>query len=158
MLFLYIHTHLGGFGVVLHCRKKSTGVHYAAKIQTKAGLLRHFRRNPMNVIVEMKAAAQCQHPYIGSLSYACQTPAMAALMMPLSNYGDLNRALTLSDENKLPLSRVRFYAAEIISGLLYLHDHSIMYRDLKPANVLLDGDGHITLTDFGSLSGKIDLC
>ena len=51
------------------------------------------------------------------------------------------------------VERVMFYAAEIISALLYLHSHDIMYRDLKPANILLFADGHIMLTDFGSLAG-----
>eukprot|EP01006_Ploeotia_vitrea_P032566 TRINITY_DN64766_c6_g2_i1.p1 TRINITY_DN64766_c6_g2~~TRINITY_DN64766_c6_g2_i1.p1 ORF type:complete len:683 (+),score=-28.83 TRINITY_DN64766_c6_g2_i1:261-2051(+) len=147
----------GGFGVVLHCRKKSTGIHYAAKVQTKAGLLRHFRKNPANVALEMKACAQCHHPYLTSLSYACQSPTLTTLVMPLSTYGDLNRAIALTINNRLPLDRARFYAAEIASGLMYLHDHSIMYRDLKPGNVLLNGDGHISLADFGSLAdvGKV---
>ena len=44
---------------------------------------------------------------------------------------------------------IRFYAAEITSGLAYLHSMNIIYRDLKPENILLDGQGHIVLTDFG---------
>jgi serine/threonine protein kinase len=43
----------------------------------------------------------------------------------------------------------RFYIAEIILALKYLHNNNILYRDLKPDNVLIDFDGHIKLADFG---------
>ena len=52
----------------------------------------------------------------------------------------------------MSLPRVRFYVAEILSAICYLHENKMIYRDLKPANVLLNGDGHIMLADFGSLT------
>lgn len=42
-----------------------------------------------------------------------------------------------------------FYASEIIVALEYLHSLSVVYRDLKPENLLLDKDGHLKITDFG---------
>jgi protein kinase X len=62
----------------------------------------------------------------------------------LRNYGRFNSATS------------NFYACEIISALDYLHGRSIVYRDLKPENLLLDLDGHLKITDFGFAKELID--
>ena len=53
-------------------------------------------------------------------------------------------------------NRAKYYAVEIILGLAYLHDFHIVYRDLKPRNLLLDPEGHLRITDFGLSKTDID--
>jgi len=150
----------GASALVLHCRKISTGVDYAMKIQPKYDLLKCCGGNKAKVIQEVKAYTQCKHPYITSLAYAFQTETLAVLVMPVALCGDLRRSLGGTVVGRISKERVVFYAAEIASALQYLHKHGIIYRDLKPGNVLLNVDGHVMLADFGSVAdcaGKFEI-
>ncbi|RZL27937.1 MAG: hypothetical protein EOP64_05980 [Sphingomonas sp.] len=71
----------GGFGFVVHCRKKSTGRHYAMKLQTKKGLLECFADDPYRADFEKQAFATCQHPFIVNLDYAFQTDSLAIMVL-----------------------------------------------------------------------------
>ena len=55
----------------------------------------------------------------------------------------------MKNARRFPESKAKFYAAELIIALEYLHSKRIVYRDIKPENILLDSAGHIALTDFG---------
>lgn len=55
----------------------------------------------------------------------------------------------INESGKFSEDRARFYAAELILALEYLHGKGIVYRDMKPENVLIDKEGHVKLTDFG---------
>lgn len=46
-------------------------------------------------------------------------------------------------------AHARFYAASVICAFEYMHDHHVIYRDLKPENLLIDVNGYVKLTDFG---------
>ena len=71
--------------------------------------------------------------------------------LPLAVYSDL---LHYAKEHTLSISQMQFYAAELTSALIYLHDNSLIHRDVKSENVLLMQNGHILLGDLGSVSGK----
>lgn len=144
----------GGFGFVVHCRKKSTGKHYAMKLQTKKGLLECFADDPWRADFEKQAFATCQHPFIVNLDYAFQTDSLAIMVLGLATAGDLQKALNKSPDERLNEERVRFYVAEIVLALSYLHQMGLMYRDLKPNNVLLNDDGHIQLVDLGGVADE----
>lgn len=87
------------------------------------------------------------HPFIVNMVYAFQTPKKLYFILEYCPGGEL--FFHLSRAARFSEGRCRFYAQEILLAIEYLHSHDIVYRDLKPENVLLDGEGHVKLTDFG---------
>jgi len=140
---------VGAFGVVVHVVKKTTGAHYAMKIQRKHGLMTLFADSPGRVVFEKEALVRCQHPFIVGLAYAFQTPALAFLVMDLATAGTLQQLIDAAGQ--CDVSTVQFYAAEISLGLNHIHQLGLIYRDLKPSNVLLQENGHIQLADMGGI-------
>lgn len=55
----------------------------------------------------------------------------------------------LRKETKFSERRACFYAAQLVEAIRCLHQNGVIYRDLKPENVLLDQDGNLKITDFG---------
>lgn len=81
------------------------------------------------------------------MRYSFQTNERLCFVMEYVNGGEL--FFHLSRERVFSEERTRFYGAEIICALAYLHSQGIIYRDLKLENLLLDKEGHIKITDFG---------
>jgi len=139
----------GGFGRVAHVRKTTTGSHYAMKIQLKAELLREYKGDESHLDTEKNVFSACHHPFVVELAYAIQTEQHAILILGLVRAGDLEDAMMKDPSRKLAPERVSFYVAEIALALFHMHDLGLLYRDLKPCNVLLGEDGHVQLTDMG---------
>lgn len=96
-----------------------------------------------------------RHPFIVGLNYAFQTRERLFLILDYCPGGDLGKVI--AKEKRLPEERARIYLSEIILALEDLHKRNIIFRDLKPDNVVLDKEGHALLTDFGlSKEGVLD--
>lgn len=142
----------GGFGRVMHVKKKSTGKDLAMKVQLKTGMTSCYRDDLTRIDHERRVLSCMHHPFIVGIHYAFQTETLAIMVLDLVTGGDLLMALKTSNHGRLEEIRVQFYAAEIILALRHLHSLGLMYRDLKPGNVLLCDDGHIKLADMGGVA------
>ncbi|XP_023246634.1 RAC serine/threonine-protein kinase isoform X2 [Copidosoma floridanum] len=135
----------GTFGKVILCREKATGHLYAIKILKKDVIIR--KDEVAHTLTENRVLRTTCHPFLISLKYSFQTADRLCFVMEYVNGGEL--FFHLSRSRVFGEDRTRFYGAEIISALGYLHSQGIIYRDLKLENLLLDKDGHIKIADFG---------
>jgi len=139
----------GGFGEVYGCRKADTGKMYAMKcldkkrIKMKQGETLALNERLMLSLVS--TGEDC--PFIVCMTYAFQTPDKLCFILDLMNGGDLH--YHLSQHGVFSEEHMKFYAAEVILGLEHMHRRFVVYRDLKPANILLDENGHIRISDLG---------
>ncbi|KAG8230392.1 hypothetical protein J437_LFUL009865, partial [Ladona fulva] len=135
----------GAFGKVILCREKATGRPYAIKILKKEAIIQN--NEIVHTLTENRVLQNTNHPFIISLKYSFQTNDRLCFVMEYVNGGELYfhmlRELYFSED------KARFYGAEILCALGYLHSKGIVYRDLKLENLLLDKDGHIKIADFG---------
>lgn len=90
------------------------------------------------------------------LHYAFQTQKKLFLVIDFCPGGDLE---TMISEDQAPFTedKARFFIAEILVALRDLHQRNIIYRDLKPDNVVIDDDGHMKLIDFGMAKMNISM-
>lgn len=135
----------GTFGKVILCREKATAKLYAIKILKKEVIIQ--KDEVKHTLTENRVLRNTNHPFLISLKYSFQTNDRLCFVMQYVNGGEL--FFHLSKERLFTEDRTRFYGAEIISALGYLHSEGIIYRDLKLENLLLDKDGHIKIADFG---------
>ncbi|KAL9957916.1 hypothetical protein ACROYT_G034871 [Oculina patagonica] len=135
----------GTFGKVMLARMKKTGEVVALKILKKEVIV--AKDEVAHTLTENRVLKSTVHPFLTELRYSFQTKDRLIFVMEYVNGGEL--FFHLSKERVFSEERSRFYSAEIVLAVKYLHDNKVVYRDLKLENLLLDADGHIKITDFG---------
>lgn len=135
----------GYYGKVMLCKRKDTGELNAIKTVHKNRLIKV--RKVHTIFTERNVLMKAQHPFIVNLQFAFQTDTKVYLGLEYAPGGEL--FYHLQRRGSIPIDEVRLYVAELALALDYLHKNNIVYRDLKPENVLLDAQGFVKLTDFG---------
>ena len=145
---LYRFLGAGGFGMVLLAKKRDTERFYAIKVIDKRILI---SQNQTHSIYREKEVLACvEHPFIVALRYAFQTDDHLCLVLDYIEGGNMYADLMRGPYTH---ERAQFYAAQIVLATQHLHELDILYRDLKPDNVLLTLDGSVKLADMGAARG-----
>ncbi|KAK3912254.1 Microtubule-associated serine/threonine-protein kinase 2 [Frankliniella fusca] len=135
----------GAYGAVYLVRVKETRQRVAMKKISKNNLM--LRNQVDQVFTERDIMSFTDNPFVVSMYCSFETKKHLCLVMEYVEGGDC--AALLKTIGPLPSDMARFYFAETVLAVEYLHSYGIVHRDLKPDNLLITALGHIKLTDFG---------
>jgi len=135
----------GTFGSVYLVKHLPTGEYYALKRLNKRHIVKYKQVN--HIKSERLLLGEIDHPFIVKLYASFQDSSYLYLLMEYVNGGELFKHLR--QRGRFSNNTTKFYAAQVALAFEYLHDRDIIYRDLKPENVLLDSKGQLKITDFG---------
>nr|AAM15725.1 phototropin 1 [Pisum sativum] len=136
----------GDTGSVHLVELEGTGQYFAMKAMDKGVMLN--RNKVHRACTEREILDMLDHPFLPALYASFQTKTHVCLITDYYSGGELFLLLDQQPTKVLKEDSVRFYAAEVVIALEYLHCLGIIYRDLKPENVLIQSNGHVSLTDF----------
>eukprot|EP00698_Gefionella_okellyi_P003494 TRINITY_DN132_c0_g1_i3.p1 TRINITY_DN132_c0_g1~~TRINITY_DN132_c0_g1_i3.p1 ORF type:complete len:411 (-),score=85.78 TRINITY_DN132_c0_g1_i3:548-1780(-) len=136
----------GAVGRVYLVQFKENDELFAMKVLSKKEMIE--KNKVKRVLTEHEVLASTDHPLIVTLYASFQAKDYLFFVMEYCPGGEFFRMLKRQPGKRLEEDAARFYAAEVLLALEYLHKCGFMYRDLKPENILLSKDGHIRLTDF----------
>ena len=153
----------GAYGKVYLACSKLTKEYFAIKVlkkqsnqNNKSSNFNESNNNRLKKIyIERLIMEQIKSPFILKLEFSFQDKDKLYLVSEFAQCGDLFSHLC--KENHFKEERAKFYICELILALEKLHEYNIIYRDIKPENILLFRDGHIKLTDFGLSAQILDI-
>ncbi|KAJ8600544.1 hypothetical protein CTAYLR_007925 [Chrysophaeum taylorii] len=136
---------VGSFGRVKLARHRATGTACALKILRKGLVV--ATRQKANVKSERELLVALKHPMVARCFGTFADDERLYLVLELLRGGELDGRM---NETRLEPRDVAFYAANIVLALAYVHSKHVVYRDLKPDNLMVDATtGYLKLVDFG---------
>ena len=138
----------GAFGKVMLVQSKVDGQIFALKILSKKHMKQSDKkqlRAERDILHSM--AEKSPHPFTTGLKFAFQSENNLYLGMDYFPGGNLKQLI--QREGNLPEDWARLYAAELVLALSHLHFLNVIYRDIKPHNIMIDAQGHVILIDYG---------
>lgn len=136
----------GDIGSVYLAELRGSNCYFAMKVMDKGSLA--SRKKLLRAQTEREILQTLDHPFLPSLYTHFETDKFSCLVMEFCSGGDLHTLRQRQPGKHFIEMAARFYAAEVLLSLEYLHMMGVIYRDLKPENVLVREDGHIMLSDF----------
>ena len=135
----------GTFGKVVLVQYKLTKKYYAMKIMKKDVILESGQVT--NTLLEKNILQNLNYQFLVGMDFCFQTQERIYFVMNFIRGGELFKHLL--NCKFFPEDKAKFYSAIVGLALEYLHTHGIVYRDIKPDNILIDEDGYLKLADFG---------
>ncbi|XP_037436659.1 serine/threonine-protein kinase RHS3-like isoform X2 [Triticum dicoccoides] len=122
------------------------GALFAMKVMDKGSLV--SRNKLPRAQTEREILGLLDHPFLPTLYSHFETDKFFCLLMEFCSGGNLHSLRQKQPNKHFTEHAARFYASEVLLALEYLHMLGVVYRDLKPENVLVREEGHIMLSDF----------
>uniref|UniRef100_A0A6J0SLD0 Serine/threonine-protein kinase PLK4 n=1 Tax=Pogona vitticeps TaxID=103695 RepID=A0A6J0SLD0_9SAUR len=136
----------GSFAGVYRAVSLKTGLEVAIKMIDKKAM--HKVGMVQRVQNEVKIHCQLKHPSILELYNYFEDSNYVYLILEMCHNGEMSRYLK-TRKNRFSEEEVRHFMHQIITGMLYLHTHGILHRDLTLSNLLLTNNMNIKIADFG---------
>ncbi|KAL0443097.1 UNVERIFIED_CONTAM: Serine/threonine-protein kinase AGC1-5 [Sesamum latifolium] len=136
----------GDIGSVYLVELRGTNAFFAMKVMDKGTLA--SRNKLLRAQTEREILGLLDHPFLPTLYTYFETEKFYCLVMEFCSGGNLHTLRQKQPNKHFTEEAARFYASEVLLALEYLHMLGIVYRDLKPENVLVREEGHIMLSDF----------